>query len=268
MILGKMVALNLAFKEIWRNKGRFFLISLVIALITLLVIFLAGLGEGLAAANKEYLSKVDADLIIFQEKADRSVIASQLGRSIMNDVQRTPGVSEAAAIGYSSVFLDAAGAEELLGVSMLGVEPGKPGSMEILEGRQLGSLRANEAVIGSNVASSLGLAVGDTFVVEATQGTVDERFELTVVGISGGQQFFFAPSITVPLQTWERIRPKAFVGNSQGELVFNIIALTLENPAQWEEMGAVLQQRVGDIDPVDLVTAYESTPAIRNSKPR
>ena len=266
MVLSRLVAFNLAIKEVWRNKGRFFLISLVIALITLLVIFLAGLGEGLAAANKEYLSKVDADLIIFQEKADRSVIASQLGRSIMNDVQRTPGVQAAAAIGYSSVFLDFSGAEELVGVTMLGVEPGMPGSMTIVEGRQLGSLRANEAVIGANVARQTGLQVGDAFIVEATQGTVDERFPLTVVGISEGQQFFFAPSITVPLQTWDRIRPQTFAGPGQGELVFNIIAVTLENPAELEKMSALLQARVNDIDPVDLVTAYESTPGYQEQQ--
>jgi len=60
----------LAFKEVWRNKGRFFLFSLVIALITILVLFIAALAEGLAAANKQYLEKLDADLIVFQEKVE------------------------------------------------------------------------------------------------------------------------------------------------------------------------------------------------------
>ena len=35
----------LAVKEVWRNRGRFLLVSLVIALITLLVLFIAALGE-------------------------------------------------------------------------------------------------------------------------------------------------------------------------------------------------------------------------------
>jgi hypothetical protein len=52
----------LAFKEIWRNRGRFLLVALVIALITLLVLFIAALGEGLGNGNREYLSKVDAQL--------------------------------------------------------------------------------------------------------------------------------------------------------------------------------------------------------------
>lgn len=53
------LALYLAFKEIWRSKGRFFLVSLVIALITVLVLFIAGLAEGLGAGNREYLEKLN-----------------------------------------------------------------------------------------------------------------------------------------------------------------------------------------------------------------
>ena len=52
----------LALKEIWRNKGRFLLISLVTALITLLVLFIAALGEGLGSGNREYLSKTGCRL--------------------------------------------------------------------------------------------------------------------------------------------------------------------------------------------------------------
>ena len=47
----------LAVKEVWRNRGRFLLVSLVIALITLLVLFIAALGEGLGNGNREYISK-------------------------------------------------------------------------------------------------------------------------------------------------------------------------------------------------------------------
>ncbi len=38
------MSLYLSFKEIWRYRGRFFLFSLVIALITILVLFISGSG--------------------------------------------------------------------------------------------------------------------------------------------------------------------------------------------------------------------------------
>lgn len=254
------ISFYLAFKEVWRNRSRYLLISLVIALITLLVLFLAGLGEGLGAANREYLSKIDADLVLFQEKADRSVIASQLGNSVMNDIRRVPGIKEAAAIGYSGVFLKLDNGEEPLAVSLLGVEPNKPGSMEIIEGRGLGSLRVNEVVIDSNIVRQTGLGLGDTLVIESTQGAVDEIYELEIVGISSGQQFFFQPSITVPLYTWDRIRPQANVSSGSSELVFNIVAIEMEPGITQEEMVSRLTSRIDEIDVTDVVTAYESSP--------
>lgn len=259
-MLNNAVAIRLATKEIWRNLGRFLLVSFVIALITLLVLFLAGLGEGLANANKEYLSKVNADLILFQEKADLSVAASQLGQTLMNDVRRVSGVKEAAAIGFSNVFIRYAAGQEPLAVSLLGVEPGKPGEMSAYEGRGLGSSRANEAIVDSNVARQTGLQVGDSFTVESTQGTVDQFYDLEVVGISDGQQFFFAPSVAVPLDTWNRIRPRPTDGPAGNELVFNIVAVQLENPDELVTMADVLEARVNTIEAVDVVTAYESAP--------
>ena len=87
------MALYLSFKEVWRNRGRFFLFSLVIALITTLVLFIAALAEGLAGANKEYLSKLDAELVVFQQNVDTSIAASRIGRSKLNDIRRVDGVT-------------------------------------------------------------------------------------------------------------------------------------------------------------------------------
>jgi putative ABC transport system permease protein len=52
-----LTAIHLALKEVWRNRGRFLLFSLVVALITLLILFVAALGEGLGSGNREYLEK-------------------------------------------------------------------------------------------------------------------------------------------------------------------------------------------------------------------
>ena len=81
------MSVYLSFKEVWRNRGRFFLFSLVIALITLLVLFIAGLGEGLSAANKEYLEKLEADLLVFQENVSYSTLESRLEYQVLKNVR-------------------------------------------------------------------------------------------------------------------------------------------------------------------------------------
>ena len=249
----------LALKEMWRSRGRFFLVSLVIALITMLVIFLAGLGEGLGAGNKEFLSKLEGELVLYQEQADLSVSASQLGQSYMNNIRRVDGVAEAGAIGTSAVFISYEGVEEPQSVSLIGVEPGRPGEPTAYSGQQLSSIRANEAIIDSNVARRTGLGVGDTLIVKSTQGTVDEFYTMEIVGVSDGQQYFLQPSVFVPLYTWDRIRPKP-VATSGGELAFNVVNVKLEDPSQITAVARRLEDQVSGVQAADLVTAYENAP--------
>jgi len=59
----------IAMKEVWRNRGRFFLLSLVIALITLLVLFIAALGKGWRMESPVH-RQPGAQLIVFREKSD------------------------------------------------------------------------------------------------------------------------------------------------------------------------------------------------------
>jgi putative ABC transport system permease protein len=258
--MGFSVAIYLAFKELWRRRGRYLLVSLVIALITLLVIFLAALGEGLANGNKEFISKLSGELVLYQEQANLSISASQLGQSGMNDIRRVPGVIDAGAVGFSSVYIDYDGAEDRESVSLIGVEPGKPGEPAAIKGEQLSSLRANEAIIGRNVANRTGLDVGDTFIVNATQGTIDEQYPLQVAGVTDGQQYFIAPSIIVPLYTWDRIRPKPQSVTGPSELTFNIANIKLEDPDAAASVAQALEQQLRGVEAVDLVTAYEATP--------
>src|SRR5512146_1694378 len=99
------ISAYLAVKEIWRNRGRFLLVSLVIALITLLVLFIAALGEGLGNGNREYISKLDAQLVVYQAKSDFLIQASRLGRNRLAAVRRVPGVSDAGMLGTASATL-------------------------------------------------------------------------------------------------------------------------------------------------------------------
>jgi len=81
------LATYLAVKEVMRNKGRFFLVALVIALITVLVLFIAALGEGLSNANRQYIANLDAELIVFLEKSDYNISASRLEPNTVKSVR-------------------------------------------------------------------------------------------------------------------------------------------------------------------------------------
>ncbi|HNB52814.1 MAG TPA: ABC transporter permease, partial [Anaerolineales bacterium] len=253
------MAFYLTIKEIWRNRNRYLTFSMVIALITLLVLFIAGLGEGLATANKEFIEKIDGELLLFQENTEYSTTSSRIAWSKLNDIKRVEGVVEVGPIGLSSATVVFPELEEPLDVALIGVEPGKPGEPPAYLGRNLLTDRGLEMVIDEDIAAETGMGIGDKLVIKTIQGTEDEFFELTIVGITTGQQYFFQPAIFVPYQTWNRIRPQGNPG-AEGELTANIVAVKLQNPEAWEAMIPVLQTQVDGIEAVDKVTAYEAGP--------
>lgn len=247
----------LALKEIWRHRGRYLLISMVIALITTLVLFVAGLAEGLGSGNIEYLSKLDAQLIVYQENSNLNVSASRMDRSKVFDVLRVDGVADAGPIAVSTGTLVLDG-QKPLDISLIGVEPGRPGNPPIVKGRDLISRRANEVIIDRNAALRLNLNVGDTVTIKTVQGTDEKFYALPIVGITDSEQYFIRPSVFVPDLLWDKIRPKGAAEN--GDITYNIIAVKLKDALATKAAAQAIANQVLRVQAVDVVTAYKATP--------
>jgi putative ABC transport system permease protein len=255
------MAAYLALKEVWRNRGRFVLFSLVIALITTLVLFVAALTEGLGAGNREYLEKLNADLVVYQQKADLLVGASRLDQTKLRGISHVDGVAAAGPIAFSNVSIGWTGGKAPLKVALIGVEPGLPGEPPVIAGRTLRSRQAKEVILDRSVALRTGLKPGDTVTIRATQGTEEKQYELTVVGISVGQQYALQPSVIVPYWTWDRVRAKPGAEtDTNAEIVANLVAVRLTDPAQAATVAARIAQTVTDTQIVDRKTAYEALP--------
>ena len=249
----------LALKEIWRNRGRFFLVALVIALITLLVLFIAALGEGLGNSNREYISQLDAQLIVFLDKSDFIISASRMDQATLKAVRRVDGVADAGPISTSNTAIVLRDGE-VLKVSMLGVEPGRPGLPPVIQGRAFQSQLAREVVIDANVAERTDIKVGDTITIRSTQGTKDQFFELDVVGLTRGQAYLFAPTIFVPPSTWERVRPKSEAESNKTVPDINIIAARLTNPKATGLVKMQMEAMVSNVQVADIPTTIRNIP--------
>ncbi|MFM8319927.1 MAG: ABC transporter permease [Chloroflexota bacterium] len=254
------MAAYLAFKEVWRNKGRFFLFSLVISLITTLVLFIAALAEGLALANKQYLEKLDAQILVFQKNVQLSPNTSRLDLSKLNNIARVEGVSSVGPLGFSNGTLVFADGRDDLNVSLIGVEAGKPGSPPVLEGEPLVIDRGFEVVIDRGIATRADVKVGDTIVLKTIQGSENEFYNLRVIGMTDERQYLFAPSIFLPYRTWEQVRPG---GANQGRLVdstSNVIAVQIKPDYTYEQVSERIVNEVPDVEVADIITTYKNLP--------
>lgn len=252
------LAFYLALKEVLRNRGRFFLVSLVIALITLLVLFIAALGEGLANGNRQYIANLDAQLVVFLEKSDFIIPSSRLETNVTRAVRRIDGVADAGPIYTSNSEI--VSLEEPLKVSMLAAEAGRPGMPVILEGRDLRGGEARETVIDRSVALRSGIRVGDEIQIRSTQGVEDEFFTLKVVGVVAGQSYAFQPTIFVTPATWEKYRPQSEADLNSDTAYPNIVAVKLTDPKQIELVSALLLATVPNIEVADIATTINNVP--------
>jgi putative ABC transport system permease protein len=253
----------LAIKEVWRNRGRFLLISLVIALITTLVLFIAALAEGLALSNREYLSKVNADLFVFQKDVDNLIATSRIGRSKINDIRRVEGVQDVGAIGVATGALTFPNGNPSVNVSLIGIEPDSPGMPPIIDGRTINTLKGNEAVVESRFISRYGVKIGDEITIKTIQGTKEKFFVLRVVGETDGQQYQYAPTMFIPFKTWDQIRPQALRTGEPAELTSNIIAVKLKDPADQKAAAERIQSQVDSVEVIDKKTTIDAVPGYK-----
>jgi putative ABC transport system permease protein len=254
------MALYLAFKEIWRNRGRFLLFSMVIALITTLVLFIAALAGGLANANKQFIQKLDSDLLVYQENVDLQASSSRLNQATLKNVRRVEGVAAAGPLGFSTasiVFTDGRDPED---VSLIGVEPGMPGDPALLSGSGLRGKRDKQVVIDNELAQAQNIKLGDVITIKSIQGTDEEYYDLEVTGITDKRQYFFQPSLIVPLGTWDRIRPQAGAPSNSNETIFNVIAVKLANSQATEQMLPTISAAVDGVEAADKQQAILAIP--------
>ena len=255
-------ALFLAIKEIARNKGRFLLFSLVIALITLLILFIAALGEGLGSGNREYLDNLESELIVYQAAARLSIGASQIDLDTRRTIRSIDGVEEVAPVGFGSAAVPRSEGGEFLDVALIGVEPGMPGEPPALQGRGLGRIGADEVLIDRTVELVSGVQVGGPILIRTVIDGEDEFHTLSVVGVCDSQKYGLRPSVFVPKQTWDNIKPQAMLMGAMGtaEPIYNVLLIDVADSAEPSDVAFLVRSRVGGLELVDPVTAYENTP--------
>ncbi len=182
--------LKLAWRNIWRNTRRTIISLLALALGVTAIVFLHSFRE---VANAEMIRSVTHGLVGEIQVHGRGYQDSpEIGNAVPH--------AEAAEARIAGALPGAATEKRVLGAGLassreqatpamvMGIEPTNPGARGLLtieKGRALRSRPAHEAVIGTGLASELGLSPGDQLVLvgQAADGSLaNDRF--AVVGMA------------------------------------------------------------------------------------
>jgi putative ABC transport system permease protein len=274
LVIDLPLPLHLALKEIWRNKARFFLIAVVVALITLLVLFTAGLAEGLGLGNREFIANLNADLVVYSDKSELLIPGSRISEARVRDLRQIDGVQSVGAIAWSNVAILLPNGRDPVKVALGGILAGQPGEPRVVDGQQISFERAMEAVIDRSTAVRTGLKPGDRLVVRSLVGSKEKIYDLVVAGIASSNQYSLQPTVFVPHLTYEKIRPRASdLPASEGvtpPVTFNIALIQLNNPADAVAMATRIERTIADsrsilrendgVLTVNKQKAWENTP--------
>jgi putative ABC transport system permease protein len=166
--------MNLAFKDIRKNLGRFVITTIGIGMLLMIVMGMAGIYRGLLEDATLLINKIGADLWIVQQDT-RGPFAelSRVPTSLVYRAQAVPGVASAREFVFHTIQREHRGA--LLRVSILGLSwPEDKGDwLQLVAGRPL---RENHYEMIAD--KSLGLELGEKLRLGED--------EYTIVGITTG----------------------------------------------------------------------------------
>jgi len=180
----------LSIREIAFAKGRFALIGGVVALITVLLVLLTGLTNGLGHQNTSALERLDAARIIFSAPTDDSGQPSFTESGITTDQlaiwQDDVGAGAVERLGVAQSRAEAAGGGAV-GVAVLGLEDDTALAPDLpaLHGRPRPG--PGQVVLSQTVADDLGVSVGQDLTLSSTT--------LTVAGITADEHYSHVPVV-------------------------------------------------------------------------
>jgi putative ABC transport system permease protein len=171
---------KLGWKELVRRPGLFAVAGAALTVLTVLILFLGGLLDGLYNASTGLLRAQDAALVSFSEDARSSIIRSRVDAETAEAVAQVEGVESVGGLGVVLIGARAGDSDDIADVAVVGYEaatadiPQPPGPGQALAD---GSLSSSGIVVGSTVE------VGPNRVPLEVVGTVEDTSYLNQAGL-------------------------------------------------------------------------------------
>jgi putative ABC transport system permease protein len=244
----------LALRDLAFAKGRFLLMSMIIALVAFLMTLLSGLASGLIKNNISGLMALDVTHLAFEYNDRPNYRNSMVEREMWEGWRDAEGVLAAEPLGHTLFTARSPEGLPLDDVVLWGVEPGSFLEPEVVLGEPLKG-PDDGVIISALLANKHDVKLGDVIVLDRV------LTKLKVIGITNEQNIGHVPVIYTPMRKWQEATYGPPGGPPPGEslpgILFDyasVIALQLTPDADIEsvdiEWGTVT---------MDKQSAYEAS---------
>lgn len=201
-------------RELLRRPGRFAVAGISLALLTMLLLLLGGLLDGLYLGSTGAIRAQDADVFVYSDDAQESFLRSRIGPDLRAEIEAVDGVGATGGLGVTLVAgTDPTGGDELLDLAVLGYQeatgslpaPPDPGTAYADRGLEVD-----------------GVDVGDTILVGPTEIPIE------VVGFVDDVSYLLQQSLWVDAETWRQVQADHRPDGAVGEGVFQVLLVEAE----------------------------------------
>lgn len=194
--------MRLALTELRRRPGRFMVATIVLTFLSILLLLLGGLLDGLFIGSTGAIRAQRADAIVYSASARDSFLRSRIDGDVRAQVEAADGVTAVGGLGVALLAAQVPDESELADVAVLGYELAPDGVPEV---PPPGHAWADDTL------QDAGAAVGDTILV----GTAETP--LVIDGFVDDTNYLQQSAMWVDLPTWREVqnanRPDASVAD-------------------------------------------------------
>ncbi|MFN8021382.1 MAG: ABC transporter permease [Acidimicrobiales bacterium] len=241
--------MSLATTELRRKPGRFAVATIVLTFLSLLLLLLGGLLDGLFLGSTGAIRAQDADAIVYSDSARDSFLRSRITADVRAQVEAVAGVAEVGGLGFTLLGAQVPGERDLADVAVAGYEIPPSGVPEV---PPAGHAWADERL------QDAGVSIGDTLLVgpAATPIVVDGWVQDTNYLLQGG--------LWTTLDTWRTVqnanRPDAFVADG----VVQVLVVRGDGTAS--DLPAAIDAATGTTASLTVDEAVNALPGVKEQK--
>jgi putative ABC transport system permease protein len=185
--------MKLALRELWRRPSRFITATLILLLLSLLLMFLGGLVDGLVGNSTGAVRAQNADLIVFSTDAKDSFLRSRIDVDLRSQIEAVRGVEKTGGIGILQLGarVPGNGPRELADTALFGYEIAPRGVPETPPA--LGEVYADELLQAKGVEQGMTILLGAY------------RSPVTVIGFVSDTNYLGQGSLWGSADTWRKV---------------------------------------------------------------
>lgn len=208
----------LAIREFRHSKLRFFLISLIMILISLLVLFVSGLAKGLSFDNASSIESMEANYLVLQEESQKRINHSLLPDKQINEVNKIVNSEKLSNLGVQMTTINKENTSRKVDATLFGINVNGLLTPNVVEGKMIDNNTTNE-VVGDLSLKDEGIKIGD-HIFDQISG---KKFK--IVGFTENQTFSHTPVIHLNDKEWSIVKN----GSSTNAIAINADSTSIKN---------------------------------------